>query len=366
MVQAVLSTGRNVLRSVMDREPRPTATIPDWTSSLMPNGSSTRMSASSLSAVPVASMVTASGATSTTLARNSCTVSRTCERVSRSAFTLTRSSSRCTDAVGSSSTIFRTLTSLLSCFVTCSSGRSSTSTTIVMRLTVGCSVGPTASDEMLNPRRLNRLATRARTPGLSSTRTERVCRVRAMSDHPVAVPVGPRVAGREDLVVARAGRHHRPHHRVLADDEVDDAGRVLDRHGLLDRRVDVALAVAPQPDAAHRISELHEVGDALRLQVGVGVAALVEQRLPLANHAEVAVVDDRDLDGDPLDGAGDQLLVGHLEAAVTVDRPDGGLGPADLRAHGCGHGVAHGAEPPGVEPGVGVLVGDELAGPHLV
>ena len=40
-------------RSVMERAPRPMATMPDWTSSLMPNGSSTRMKASSLSGVPV-------------------------------------------------------------------------------------------------------------------------------------------------------------------------------------------------------------------------------------------------------------------------------------------------------------------------
>ena len=51
----------------MERGPRPTATMPDWTSSRMPYGSSTRTSASSLSRVPVASMVTASGATSTDL-----------------------------------------------------------------------------------------------------------------------------------------------------------------------------------------------------------------------------------------------------------------------------------------------------------
>src|SRR3712207_8393117 len=46
---------------------------------------------------------------------------------------------------GSSSTIFSTLTSLLSCLVTCSSGDSSALTTIVMRETSGCSVSPTAS-----------------------------------------------------------------------------------------------------------------------------------------------------------------------------------------------------------------------------
>src|SRR4051794_37254594 len=271
----------------MEREPRPTATRPDCTSSRMPNGSSTLMRAASLSAVPVASMVTASVATSTTFARNSWTVSSTWDRVVRSALTFTSSSSRCTLAAGSSSTIFSTLTSLLSCLVTCSSGRPSTSTTMVIRLTDGDSVGPTASEEMLKPRRLNSDATRASTPGLSSTSTESVWVV-AISDHLVAVVVGPGVPGGQDLVVARAGRDHRPHHRVLADDEVHDDGHVVDCHRLLDRRVHVVLAVAAQPDAAHRVGELDEVRDALGLQVGVAVATLVEDRLPLPHHAEVA------------------------------------------------------------------------------
>src|SRR5206468_12825407 len=199
----------------------------------------------------------------------------TCDRVVRSALTFTSSSSRCTLALGSSSTIFSTLTSLFSCFVTCSSGSPSTSTTIVMRLTDGDSVGPTASEEMLKPRRLNSDATRARTPGLSSTSTERVWVV-AMSDHLVAVVVGAGVTRRQDLVVAGAGRHHRPHHRVLTDDEVDDDGHVVDRHGLHDRRVDAGLGVAAQPDAPLRVGELHDVRHALGLQVGVAAAALVE------------------------------------------------------------------------------------------
>ena len=65
--------------AVIEREPRPMATRPDCTISLMPYGSRSRSSASSLSGVPVASMVSVSGATSTTLARNSSTVSSTCD-----------------------------------------------------------------------------------------------------------------------------------------------------------------------------------------------------------------------------------------------------------------------------------------------
>ena len=102
------------------------------------------------------------------------------------------------------------------------------------------------------------------------------------------------------------------------------------------------------------------------MQVGVGVAALVEQRLPLPHHAERLVVDDRDLDRDALDRAGGELLVGHLEAAVAVDRPHGRVGPADLGAHRGRHREAHRAEATGVDPGVRVLVADEVGGPHLV
>src|SRR3954447_21180265 len=44
-----------------------------------------------------------------------------------------------------------------------------------MRDRVGSSVGPTASVPMLNPRRANRPAMRASTPGLFSTRIDRMC-----------------------------------------------------------------------------------------------------------------------------------------------------------------------------------------------
>ncbi len=84
-------------------------------------------------------------------------------------------SSRLTEPGPSSSTILITSTSLLSCLVTCSSGDSSTLTTIVIRDISSCSVGPTASDSMLKPRRLKSPAMRASTPGLFSTRTESVC-----------------------------------------------------------------------------------------------------------------------------------------------------------------------------------------------
>ncbi len=56
------------------------------------------------------------------------------------------------------------------------------------------------------------------------------------------------------------------------------------------------------PDAAHGLGPLHVVGKVGR-EVDLRVALLVEHLLPLADHAQVGVVQDGDLDRDPL-GAG--------------------------------------------------------------
>ena len=101
-------------------------------------------------------------------------------------------------------------------------------------------------------------------------------------------------------------------------------------------------------------------------EIGLAVPLFVEQRLPLAHHAEVAVVDQRDLDRHAFDRTGRQLLIGHLEAAVTVDRPHLGLRAAHLGAHRGRNREAHGAQTAGVDPRLRVLVGDELRRPHLV
>src|SRR6185437_12361493 len=95
-------------------------------------------------------------------------------RLVSSARTLTSNSSRCTAWSGSSSTTLSTLISLFNCLVTCSSALPCTDTRMVIRDISGCSVGPTANDSMLKPRRLNSPDTRASTPGLFSTNTDRV------------------------------------------------------------------------------------------------------------------------------------------------------------------------------------------------
>ena len=69
--------------------------------------------------------------------------------------------------------IFTTLTSLWSCFFTCSSLGAFTTMVIFDR--PGSVVGPTASEWMLKPLLASREDTRASTPGLSSTSTLSTC-----------------------------------------------------------------------------------------------------------------------------------------------------------------------------------------------
>src|SRR3954453_21091590 len=285
--------------------------------------------------------------------RNRFTTSRTFERLELSARTLTSMCSRWTDATGSSSTILMTLMSLLSCFVTCSSGSASTSTTTVMRDSPGTSVTPTARDSMLKPRRAKRPATRVSRPGLSSTRRLSTC----VDMRSVLLLECRGVVERVlDVAVADALRHHRPHHGIGAHHEVDHTGPVVRLEGEVDGGIHVLLLLDADREASVRFGQLDEVGDAdgavSRVQAGVAVAAVVEEGLPLAHHAERRIVDDRDLDRDVVDHAGGELLVRHLEAAVAVDRPDHAIGLGDLGAHRCGHRVPHGPGAAGVQPRV--------------
>ena len=159
--------------------------------------------------------------------------------------------------------------------------------------------------------------------------------------------------------------HHREHLLRGVGAEVDHDRAVVDLVGLLDGRLHLLGRVDPHPDAAHGLGPELVVGQVGR-EVHLGVALLVEHLLPLAHHAEVGVVQDGDLHGDALGRGGDELLRGHLEAAVAVDGPDHRVGTTDLGADGGRHGEAHGAEAAGVHPGVGVVELPVLGGPHLV
>src|ERR1700722_10400805 len=71
---------------------------------------------------------------------------------------------------------------------------------------------------------------------------------------------------RLDLIVACARGHHRPHLGVGADDEVDHHRAVVDLPGLPDDVLDVFGTLATQSHAAQRLSQLHEVRDAMGMR----------------------------------------------------------------------------------------------------
>ena len=227
--------------------------------------------------------------------------------------------------------------SLKSCFVTWSSGADATSTSSVIRLNRSSSVGATARLRMLKPRRANRPDTRASTPALFSTSTDsRWCRTgdrRCRSGGGHWTKSSPERRVGDDVVVALAGRHHREHLLRGVGAEVDDDRAVVDLVGLLDGRLDLLGRLDPHADAAHGLGPELVVGQVGR-EVHLGVALLVEHLLPLADHAEVGVVEDGDLHRDALGRGGDELLRRHLEAAVAVDGPHHRVGAADLGADG--------------------------------
>ena len=145
--------------------------------SAMPKGSISARKAETLLSLPVNSMMRASWATSTTLARKRLAISTISVRLDLVALTLTRTSSRATWSTCSreKSWTWRTLTSFSRAFTQRSSAASSATTVAVMRERAGSWVGPTLRVSMLKPRPESMPATRASTPNLFSTRAERVC-----------------------------------------------------------------------------------------------------------------------------------------------------------------------------------------------
>src|SRR5215218_10835846 len=166
----------------------------------------------------------------------------------------------------------------------------------------------------------------------------------------------------DHLVHAHAARDHGVHVRLRVYVEVQDGEPRL----LLsptDRRLDVvALPDGPAAQAV-RSGELFVVGTG---DGRLGVAAVVEELLPLAHHAEVAVVEDGYLDVEAEVPYGGELLEVHLDAAVAGHDPHRLVRVGQSDPHRRWQGEAHRAEAPRRD--VAVLLGEleELGRPHLV
>jgi len=86
----------------------------------------------------------------------------------------------------------------------------------------------------------------------------------------------------------------------------------------------------------------------------------------MPNHAEITVVEDGDLDRQPLLAGGGQLLDVHLDGAVAGDIDDHLVRRRHLGADGRGKAVAHDAQAAGGHEMTRLVEMIELGRPHLV
>ena len=88
--------------------------------------------------------------------------------------------------------------------------------------------------------------------------------------------------------------------------------------------------------------------------------------LPLANHAQVFVVQYQDLYWESMDAGSCQLAERHLKSTISDDCYDRIVGTPKLCANGCGKSEAHSAGAARRKPLAVVSRLVKLSGPHLV
>src|SRR5680860_821565 len=242
------------------------ATIPVRTNSTVPKGCNSRSMASTLSCAPVTSIIIVVPETSTILDRKTSTICMISGRVCLSAETLIKTNSRSTEEDSSRSEILMTFTSLCSCLVTCSMGCSFPSTDMVMRDILGSCVSPTARPSILNPRRANNPDIRVSTPGLFSTRTDRVCFILLTPEH----------------VTDGSARRHHGHYVGFPLDPTVYYRRAIDLQGLTKYCFNLFQAFNAIAVGTVRLRQFHKVR--LAGHAHVAIALIPKQLLPLSDH----------------------------------------------------------------------------------
>src|SRR6266540_3101281 len=96
------------------------------------------------------------------------------------------------------------------------------------------------------------------------------------------------------------------------------------------------------------------------------VVAGVDDLLPLADHSELLVVEECNLYRNVVLDEGHQLLEGHLEAAVTGDRPCLAVGAAERGAHRSRDAEPHRAQATRTEVTIRFAESGIPGEPHLV
>src|SRR5438445_10238618 len=128
--------------------------------------------------------------------------------------------------------------------------------------------------------------------------------------------------------------------RAARDDHREDVGFLLDHQldqcrtrwfvGPTQRVFDLARVVDTPPRDTVGGGELHIIGTPDRR---ARIAATMKELLPLPHHAEVAVVEDRELYLEPFLHHGGDLGHAHLKSTVAGKGPDRLVGTSEVHAH---------------------------------
>src|SRR5579859_2087624 len=359
------------------------ATEPVRAISRTPKRCKSATSFSIFSSLPVTSRVTVSCARSTMCAPKWWPVSMISARVSALALTLTRASSRATACSDDKLTTCRTSTILRSCSINCSTPTSESLTWMVMRETFAISLWPMEMVCGWARRRRSTPTIRSTMPGSLFASTSSVCE----RSVPFGASAWPALSPLEGAALRLSGESFmialvltfpagfldhggdggtRCDHRIDIglglDHEIDDDGP-LGLHGLA--------YSFPHIDAPRDLHSGQPVSIGQFDVVGSSdgrfrVVVVVEEVLPLAHHAEVAVIHDGYFDGDALLFKGRQFLNVHLNTAIACHNPHGCIGDAHFDAHRGWQREAHRSQSARRDMAVGARPGIVARRPHLV
>src|SRR5215211_1085728 len=141
--------------------------------------------------------------------------------------------------------------------------------------------------------------------------------------------------------VRGAGWNDRPDVRFWLDDEIYQDWS-LNRSRSFDGRADLFVTAHGNSGDAIRFSQLLKVR---RADLDLGVVLGVEQILPLADHPQIAVVDDGDIEIEVLLHRSGELVGRHLKTAVADHCPNFEVGASDLGTDSRRQTEAHRAQP---------------------
>src|SRR5690554_6224508 len=135
----------------------------------------------------------------------------------------------------------------------------------------------------------------------------------------------------EHLAESRSWRYHRPNRLVWVYRNLNQIGSFAGKGFLQQTELILVFdSYSGNPVCTGKNAEVRD-----RPGASLGVAAFVENGLPLPHHAQYPVVEEDDLNRDAVASDGRKLLDVHLEGAIAGDKNHTPIGSSELCSDGC-------------------------------